>query len=73
MPLTAAPLFGRGALLYFMTEELLVECITVPDRPLKTASFIGGFILLPAVTTISARGGRLESLFWGDYGNHSCN
>mgnify|MGYP000942305682 CR=1 FL=1 len=38
--------FGLIALLYLVTEELLVEAHEVPDRPWVTALFFGGFLLL---------------------------
>jgi zinc transporter, ZIP family len=38
--------FGLIALLYLVTEELLVEAHEVPDRPWVTAMFFTGFLLL---------------------------
>lgn len=38
--------FGLIALLYLVTEELLVEAHEVPDRPWVTALFFVGFLLL---------------------------
>lgn len=38
--------FGLVALLYLVTEELLVEAHTTPDRPWVTAMFFAGFLLL---------------------------
>lgn len=38
--------FGLVALLYLVTEELLVEAHEVPDRPWVTALFFMGFLLL---------------------------
>lgn len=38
--------FGIMALLYLVTEELLVEAHEVPDRPWITAMFFIGFLLL---------------------------
>lgn len=38
--------FGVAALLYLVTEELLVEAHEAPEKPLQTAMFFGGFILL---------------------------
>ena len=38
--------FGLVALLYLVTEELLVEAHEVPDRPWVTALFFVGFLLL---------------------------
>lgn len=38
--------FGIMALLYLVTEELLVEAHEVPDRPWITAMFFAGFLVL---------------------------
>lgn len=38
--------FGLIALLYLVTEELLIEAHEVPDRPWVTAMFFAGFLLL---------------------------
>lgn len=38
--------FGLIALLYLVTEELLVEAHEVPDRPWMTAMFFVGFLIL---------------------------
>jgi len=38
--------FGLAALLYLVTEELLVEAHEVPETPFQTAMFFVGFILL---------------------------
>ncbi len=38
--------FGLIALLYLVTEELLVEAYEVPERPWITAMFFVGFLLL---------------------------
>lgn len=38
--------FGCAALLYLVTEELLVEAHEVPETPLSTATFFAGFLLL---------------------------
>lgn len=38
--------FGLVALLYLVTEELLVEAHTTPDTPLATAVFFVGFFLM---------------------------
>lgn len=38
--------FGSAALLYLVTEELLVEAHDTPDGPLHTAMFFVGFIAL---------------------------
>lgn len=37
--------FGLAALLYLVTEELLVEAHDEPETPLATATFFGGFLL----------------------------
>lgn len=37
--------FGLAALLYLVTEELLVEAHEEPETPLATAFFFGGFLL----------------------------
>lgn len=37
--------FGLAALLYLVTEELLVEAHEEPETPLSTATFFGGFLL----------------------------
>lgn len=41
--------FGLMALLYLVTEELLVEAHEVPDRPWVAAMFFAGFLLLVAL------------------------
>ena len=38
--------FGSAALLYLVTEELLVEAHEEPETPLSTATFFAGFLLL---------------------------
>jgi ZIP family zinc transporter len=38
--------FGLVALLYLVTEELLVEAHETPDRPWVTAMFFAGFLIL---------------------------
>lgn len=38
--------FGVAALLYLVTEELLVEAHEVPETPFTTATFFGGFLAL---------------------------
>ncbi|UUO07495.1 hypothetical protein M4951_04110 [Blastopirellula sp. J2-11] len=37
--------FGLAALLYLVTEELLIEAHEEPETPLATAMFFGGFLL----------------------------
>lgn len=41
--------FGLMALLYLVTEELLVEAHEVPDKPWTAAMFFVGFLLLVAI------------------------
>lgn len=38
--------FGAAALLYLVTEELLVEAHEVPETPVSTATFFLGFLVL---------------------------
>lgn len=38
--------FGIAALLYLVTEELLVEAHETPDEPIETASFFAGFLII---------------------------
>jgi ZIP family zinc transporter len=38
--------FGIAALLYLVTEELLVEAHESPDEPIEVVGFFGGFLLL---------------------------
>jgi ZIP family zinc transporter len=45
--------FGAAALLYLVTEELLVEAHEVPDTPLTTAPFFIGFLLFLIITMVS--------------------
>lgn len=44
--------FGVAALLYLVTEELLVEAHEVPETPFQTAMFFVGFIVLFIVEMI---------------------
>ena len=46
--------FGLIALLYLVTEELLVEAHEVPDRPWVTAMFFVGFLLLMSLEEMMA-------------------
>ena len=46
--------FGLIALLYLVTEELLVEAHETPDRPWVTAMFFAGFLLLLSLEEILA-------------------
>lgn len=45
--------FGCSALLYLVTEELLVEVHEETDTPLLTAMFFLGFILLPIIEMVN--------------------
>lgn len=47
--LAAVLAFGAAALLYLVTEELLVEAHETRDTPILTASFFLGFILIYAL------------------------
>ncbi len=44
--------FGLVALLYLVTEELLVEAHETPDTPFTTAIFFVGFLLLIAIEEV---------------------
>lgn len=44
--LDAVLAFGVAALLYLVTEELLVEAHEAPEKPIQTAMFFVGFIVL---------------------------
>ncbi|NNJ08736.1 transporter [Chloroflexales bacterium ZM16-3] len=46
--------FGAVALLYLVTEELLVEAHKIPDTPLMTASFFLGFLILFLIEMVVA-------------------
>ena len=46
--------FGAAALLYLVTEELLVEAHEVPETPLTTSTFFVGFLLLLIIETVAA-------------------
>jgi ZIP family zinc transporter len=50
--LEAVLAFGVAALLYLVTEELLVEAHEVPETPLITATFFIGFLLLLIITMV---------------------
>lgn len=41
--------FGMAAILYLVTEELLVEAHEVAETPLLTATFFAGFLVLPVI------------------------
>jgi zinc transporter, ZIP family len=45
--------FALAALLYLVTEELLVEAHEVPETPIATAMFFAGFLLLLIVSMIT--------------------
>lgn len=47
--------FGLAALLYLVTEELLVEAHEEPETPLATALFFAGFLLFLVLASISTR------------------
>lgn len=45
--------FGTVALLYLVTEELLVEAHEVPETPVITTTFFGGFLMLLLIHMIA--------------------
>ena len=45
--------FGAAALLYLVTEELLVEAHEAPETPLLTAMFFVGFVVLLVIEMIA--------------------
>lgn len=45
--------FGAAALLFLVTEELLVEAHEVPETPLTTATFFAGFLILFIIEMIT--------------------
>ena len=49
--------FGAAALLYLVTEELLVEAHDVPETTLSTAMFFLGFLVLLIIDMVSQGGG----------------
>ncbi len=49
--------FGAAALLYLVTEELLVEAHEVPETTLSTAMFFLGFLILLIIDMLSQSGG----------------
>lgn len=51
--LEAVLAFGAAALLYLVTEELLVEAHEVPETPLTTATFFAGFLILFVIEMIA--------------------
>jgi zinc transporter, ZIP family len=46
--------FGLVAMLYLVTEELLVEAHKVPDTPFNSAMFFVGFLLLVGISELMA-------------------
>ena len=52
-PYAAVLGFGSAALLYLVTEELLVEAHEVPETPLATASFFVGFLVLLVIEMLA--------------------
>ena len=46
--------FALVALLYLVTEELLVEARAVPERPWTTAMFFAGFLCMLVIEEIAA-------------------
>ena len=52
-PYAAVLGFGSAALLYLVTEELLVEAQEVPETPLATASFFVGFLVLLVIEMLA--------------------
>ncbi len=44
--------FGISALLYLVTEELLVEAHATPDEPVEVAGFFAGFLLILALALL---------------------
>jgi ZIP family zinc transporter len=49
--------FGAAALLYLVTEELLVEAHEVPETALSTAMFFLGFLILLIIDMLSQGSG----------------
>lgn len=52
-PFAAVLGFGSAALLYLVTEELLVEAHEVPETPLTTAAFFAGFLALLVIEMLA--------------------
>ncbi len=44
--------FGIAALLYLVTEELLVEAHESPDEPIEVIGFFAGFLLILALALL---------------------
>lgn len=53
MPLAMMLSFGAAALLFLVTEELLIEAHEVQQTPLITAAFFAGFIILYIIGILS--------------------
>jgi ZIP family zinc transporter len=51
--LDAVSSFGMAAILYLVTEELLVEAHEVEETPLLTGTFFAGFLVLPVIDMFS--------------------
>ncbi len=52
-PFAAVLGFGSAALLYLVTEELLVEAHEAPETPLTTAAFFAGFLALLVIEMVA--------------------
>jgi zinc transporter, ZIP family len=52
-PFAAVLGFGSAALLYLVTEELLVEAHEVPETPMTTAAFFAGFLALLVIEMLA--------------------
>lgn len=52
-PFAAVLGFGSAALLYLVTEELLVEAHEVPEIPMTTAAFFVGFLALLVIEMLA--------------------
>lgn len=52
-PYAAVLGFGSAALLYLVTEELLVEAHEVPETPLTIAAFFAGFLALLVIEMVA--------------------
>jgi ZIP family zinc transporter len=47
--------FSAAALLYLVTEELLMEAHEVPERPRSTLVLFGGFLAFWAIQLVGVR------------------
>lgn len=54
--------FGAAALLYLVTEELLVEAHEVPETTLSTAMFFLGFLILLIIDMVSQSSGSASAM-----------